>query len=187
MRKNFGVKPYLYPQPVFIIGTYGENNIPNAMNAAWGGMSEENQITMCLSRGHKTTKNILNKKAFTVSMATASTVVECDYFGIVSGNQEPNKIEKAGFTVTKSEFVDAPIINELPMTLECRFISYDEQTCQMIGEIVNISADEKILTDGKIDPEKLEPISYDPVNHYYLKVSQKVGNAYIDGKKLKNE
>lgn len=185
MRKNFGAKPYLYPQPVLIIASYGENDLPDAMNAAWGGISESNQVTMCLSSNHKTVENILKRKAFTISMGTANKVVECDYVGVVSGNDEPNKLAKAGFTVTKSELVDAPIINELPMAIECKLVSYNPETCQMIGEIVNVNAEEEILTNGNIDAEKLQAISYDPVNHDYLKVSGKVGKAFQDGMRLK--
>lgn len=186
MRKNFGAKPYLYPQPVFIIATYDENGTPDAMNAAWGGLSESAEISICLSPEHKTVKNILAKGAFTVSMADAAHVVECDYVGIVSANDVPNKLEKAGFHTTKAEFVDAPLIEELPMALECRFVSYDEETCRMVGEIINVNADERILDEnGKIDPAKLHPITYDPVHHTYLKLGEKVGNAFRDGAKLK--
>ena len=185
MRKNFGAKPYLYPQPVLIVSAYDENGKANAMNAAWGGISESHQVRMCLSNGHKTVKNILTMGAFTISVGTLEKVVECDYLGIVSGNSEPNKMEKAGFTTTRSEFVNAPIINELPLTLECKLISYDKETCQMVGDIVNVSVDESILTDDKIDPEKLQAISYDPVNHYYLKIGEKVVDAFEDGEKLK--
>lgn len=186
MRKNFGAKPYLYPQPVFIIATYDENGTPDAMNAAWGGLSESAEISICLSPEHKTVKNILAKGAFTVSMADAAHVVECDYVGIVSANDVPNKLEKAGFHTTKAEFVDAPLIDELPMALECRFVSYDEETCRMVGEIINVNADERILDEnGKIDPAKLQPITYDPIHHTYLKLGEKVGNAFRDGSKLK--
>lgn len=186
MRKNFGAKPLLYPQPVFIIATYGEDGTPDAMNAAWGGISESNEITMCLSAGHKTVKNILARGAFTVSMATAATVVECDYVGIVSGNNVPDKFEKAGFHAEKSEYVDAPIIKELPMAVECKFISYDPESCRMVGEIVNVSADEQILgDDGMIDVAKLDPITFDPMHHAYIRLGDKVGNAFSDGAKLK--
>ena len=156
------------------------------MNAAWGGISESTEISMCLSAGHKTVKNILARQAFTVSMADAAHVVECDYVGIVSANDVPDKLAKAGFHTTKSEFVDAPLIDELPMVLECRLISYDEESCRLVGEIVNVSADERILNaNGKIDPDKLEPITFDPVNNTYLKLGEKVGNAFKDGMKLK--
>ena len=131
-------------------------------------------------------KNIQARKAFTVSMADAAHVVACDYVGIVSGNKVPDKFEKAGFHATKSEFVDAPLIDELPMTLECTLVSYDPETCRLVGEIVNVSADERILDEnGKIDPAKLEPITFDPVNNAYLKLGEKVGNAFKDGMQLK--
>ena len=178
MRKNFGAKPILYPQPVFIIATYDEDGTPDAMNAAWGGISEENEITICLSASHKTTKNILARGAFTVSMATADHVAACDYVGIVSANDVPDKFARAGFHTTKSEFVDAPLIDELPMAVECKLISYDENTCRLIGEIVNVCADESILNEkGKVDPAKLRPITFDPMNNDYLVLGDKVGNV----------
>ena len=186
MRKNFGAKPYTYPQPVFIIATYGEDGTPDAMNAAWGGISEANEISMCLSAGHKTVKNILTRKAFTVSMADAAHVVECDYVGMVSGNDAPDKLEKAGFHTSKSEFVDAPLIDELAMAVECRLISYDPESCRLVGEIVNISVEESVLTaDGKVDVAKLAPIVFDPMNSAYHQLGEKVGNAFKDGLQLK--
>lgn len=185
MRKNFGVKPWVYPQPVLIIGTYDADGKPDAMNAAWGGQYEANQIMLCLG-AHKTTENIRLKKAFTVSFATASQVVAADYVGIVSEKDEAEKMQKSGFTTTKSEFVDAPVINELPLTLECRLLKFNEDGV-VIGEIVNVSADEGIL-DGKggIDAEKLDAIVFDPANAAYLRLGEKVGNAFSDGAKLKN-
>ena len=185
MRKNFGAKPITYPQPVFIIATYEENGVPDAMNAAWGGISEEKELSMCISEDHKTTKNVLMRRAFTVSMATADTVTACDYVGIVSGNKTPDKLARCGFTVTKSEFVDAPLIDQLPMAVECRLISYDPESCRMVGEIVNVCADESVLTDGKIDPMKLRPIVFDPMNSAYHVVGEKVGNAFRDGLALR--
>lgn len=185
MRKNFGSKSWLYPMPVLIIAAYDEEGVPNAMNAAWGGMFTDEHIGICISQGHKTTKNILATRAFTVSMATAEQVVACDYVGIVSGNRERDKVAKAGFTTERSEVVNAPIIKELPMTLECEMVSYDEENCHLVGRIVNVSADESILTDGKIDYAKLRPITYDPVNHHYVELGAKAGNAFSDGKKLK--
>ncbi len=186
MRKNFGAKPCLYPQPVFIIAAYAEDGTPDAMNAAWGGISEATEISLCLSPGHKTVKNILSRGAFTVSMATASTVVPCDYVGIVSGNAVPDKLVRAGFHASKAEFVDAPLIDELPMALECKLISYDPESCRLVGEIVNVCAEESILDEnGKIDPKKLDPITFDPVHHAYLRLGEKAGNAFSDGAKLK--
>lgn len=186
MRKNFGAKPWTYPQPVFIIATYDEDGRPDAMNAAWGGISDDTQISMCLSANHKTVKNILHRKAFTVSMADAEHVAACDYVGVVSGNNTPDKMEKAGFHVTKSDFVDAPVIDELPMAVECKLISYEEKTCRLVGEIVNVGIEERILTDdGKVDLQKFFPIVFDPINNDYLKLGEKVGNAFSDGMKLK--
>ena len=185
MRKNFGAKEMCYPMPVFIIGTYNDDGTPNAMNAAWGGVTEEAQLTICVEAEHKTAKNIQRRKAFTVSMGTAQYVTACDYVGIVSGNDEPDKFAKAGFHATKSEYVDAPLIDELPMALECEFLSYDEETGLLLGKIVNVCAEERILTDGKIDLGKFHPITYDPSGHGYYTLGEKVGNAFSDGKALK--
>ena len=185
MRKNFGAKPILYPEPVLIIAAYGEDGTPNVMNAAWGGLSEETEISMCLSPEHKTVKNILARGAFTVSVGTADTVVPCDYVGIVSGNKVADKFEKAGFHAVKSEFVDAPLIQELPLALECTLVSYDAETCRMVGRIVNVCADESMLTEGKIDPAKLRPIVFDGANHTYHVIGGQVGRAFHDGTALK--
>ena len=184
MKKNFGKQTYLYPMPVLIISTYDENGNANAMNAAWGGIHDTNQIGICIDPSHKTAKNLLAKKAFTVSIADAAHVAECDYVGIASGNKVADKLKKAGFTVAKSEFVDAPVINELPMCLECELVSYDESTGCMVGNIINVSAEESVLTDGKIDVSKLNAITYDPVNHNYIKLGEIAGKAFSDGKKL---
>ena len=144
MRKNFGAKPWTYPQPVFIVASYDENGVPDAMNAAWGGISDDTQISLCLSAGHKTVANILKSKAFTVSMADAQHVVECS------------------------------------------LVSYDSETCRLVGEIVNVSIDESILTDdGKTDMSRFSPIVFDPINSVYLKLGEKAGNAFKDGRKLK--
>ena len=183
MRKNFGAKPILYPQPVFIIGTYNEDGTPNAMNAAWGGISEENEISICVSDDHKTTGNLLARGAFTVSMATEDYIAECDYVGIASGSKVPDKLERCGFHTTKSAFVDAPLIDELSMAVECRLVSYDRESCRLVGEVVNVCADERVLTDGKIDPAKLRPIIFDGVHHSYHALGAKVGKAFSDGKK----
>lgn len=186
MRKNFGPKSFLYPMPVLIIATYNENGTANAMNAAWGCIADTDKIAIYIESSHKTMKNILSRKAFTVNVADTDHVVSADYVGVVSGNDDVNKFEKSGFSAVKSEFVDAPLIKELPMALECKLISYDIETELMIGEIVNVCADEKILNEkGKIDPFKLRPITYDPINHDYISLGEKVGNAFEDGLKLK--
>ena len=185
MRKNFGSKTWLYPMPVLIVGTYDENGTPDAMNAAWGGIYDTNLVMVCLDDSHKTTENIKKTKAFTVSFATANTVVPCDYVGIVSANDEPDKFTKAGFHAVKSEFVNAPVIEELPMALECKLLKFNEDGI-CIGEIVNVCADESVLDEnGKIDAKKLDPIIYDSVTHAYWNFGEKVGEAFSDGKKLK--
>ncbi len=185
MRKNFGPKTWMYPLPVLIVGTYDENGAPNAMNAAWGGIYDTNQVMLCLSEGHKTYKNIQARGAFTVSMATAEQVVACDYVGMESGNKVADKFQKAGFTASKSEFVDAPIINELPMTIECKLVGQTQEGI-LIGQILNISADESILdAGGNISPALLKPICYDSVHHLYRTLGDAVGHAFQDGAKLK--
>lgn len=184
MRKNLGAKTLVFPMPVFIIGTYDENGVANAMNAAWGGISEEREISICVDNRHKTAKNLLKNGAFTVSVATEQRVAECDYVGLVSGNDEADKLKKCGFTTTKSEFVNAPIINELPMALECKVKLYDEETCRLVGEIVNISCQESILNGDKIDVEKLKPIMYDGSNHVYRVMGSEIARAFSVGKKF---
>jgi flavin reductase (DIM6/NTAB) family NADH-FMN oxidoreductase RutF len=184
MRKNFGAKPMLYPMPVLIIGTYDENGTPNAMNAAWGGISEEKEISICISEDHKTTENILKSKAFTVSIPDIENAVAADYVGIVSGNDVPDKIARCGWTAVRSEFVNAPVFEELPLVLSCKLLSYDAQSCRLVGEIIEVSADEKILTHEKIDLTKFRPITYDPANHKYVALGAIVGNAFSDGKQL---
>ena len=186
MRKNFGAKAYCYPQPVFILGTYNDDGTSDAMNAAWGGISEESEISLCISAGHRTTKNLLRTGAFTVSMGTADTVAACDYVGLVSGNNSKDKLTKAGFHPVKSEFVDAPLFSELPVALECRVRSYDKETCRLVGEIVNVGADESVLDEnGNVDLRKLRPITFDPFNNTYAVIGETVGKAFSDGKKLK--
>lgn len=158
---HFGAQPWVYPRPVLIIAMY-------------------------LSGGHKTVKNILKRGAFTVSMGGAEHAAACDYVGIESGSNVANKLEKAGWHTTKSEFVDAPLIDELPMAVECRLVSYDPESCRLVGEIVNVSADEAVLgEDGRIDPDKLRPITFDPIHNTYRVLGEKVGNAFRDGTKLK--
>ena len=171
--------------PVLIVGTYDENGAPNAMNAAWGGIYDTNLVMVCLADDHKTTENIKKTGAFTLSFATAKTVVPCDYVGIVSANDEPDKFAKAGFHATKSEYVNAPIIDELPMTVECKLLKFNEDGI-CIGEIVNVSADESILDEkGKVDAKKLDPIIYDSVTHAYWNFGEPVGKAFSDGLKIK--
>ncbi len=185
MKKDLGAKTILYPMPVLIVGTFDENGVADAMNAAWGGISEENQISICIDSSHKTAKNVVKSGAFTVSVADKENVVACDYVGIVSANNEPGKLKIAGLDYTKSDKVNAPVFEKLSLTLECKLISYDEKSCRLVGEIVNVLADDKILTDGKVDLSKFSPITYDPVNHNYIALGEVVGKAFSDGKKLR--
>lgn len=184
MRKNLGVKTYLYPQPVMIIATYGKDGKANAMNAAWGGIADYDKIIVCLAN-HKTTENIALNNDFTISIGDAEHVVACDYVGVVSQNDDQNKMEKANFSVTKAQYVNAPIINELPLCIECKLIKILENDLYL-GKIINVNADERILDEnGKVSLEKFIPISYDPSTHGYYKVQGRVGNAFSDGNKLK--
>jgi flavin reductase (DIM6/NTAB) family NADH-FMN oxidoreductase RutF len=182
MRKDFGKKTIITPLPVVIIGTYDENGVPNAMNAAWAGQVDTDQIIISLAK-HKTTDNLERCGEFTVSFATADTVTASDYFGIETG-RKVNKIEKAGCHTHPSSRVNAPIIEEYPLTLECRMTSWDPGSGRMIGEIVSQQADESILTDGRVDVDKLKPIIFDPASHAYRVIGKVVGRAYSDGKQL---
>lgn len=185
MRKNFGSKPWFYPLPVLIIGTYDKNGTPDAMNAAWGGLYAADKVVLCLSAGHKTTKNILEKGAFTVSFADEEHMVPSDYVGLVSANSELNKLEKSGFHVTDSEYVDAPLIDELPVALECNFLKQTEDG-NIIGQIVNVSIDENVLdSEGALDMSKFRPVSFEPANNGYHVLGERVGTAFTDGGKLK--
>ena len=121
----------MFPMPVLMIGTYGEDGTPDVMNAAWGGITLEDEITICIDTSHKTWANIAARKAFTVAFGTADKVAACDYLGLVSGNKTPDKVKKSGFTLTKSEFVDAPVVNELPLVLECELVSMNEENCNV--------------------------------------------------------
>lgn len=183
MRKDFGPKAWVYPQPVLIVGTYAEKH-PNAMTAAWVGQYNKTQIILSLG-DNKTTENIRRNKAFTVGLATVDTLVKADYVGLVSGNDVPNKVEKAGFTVSKSYNVNAPIFNELPLTLECKLVRFNDDG-NIIGEIVNATVDEVYVDkDGNVDPSILKAIVYDPINADYYKIGEKAGHAFRDGEKLK--
>ncbi|MBQ3100211.1 MAG: flavin reductase family protein [Clostridia bacterium] len=186
MRKNFGPRPLIYPMPVLIIGSYGKDGTPDAMNAAWGGISESSEISICVGDNHKTTENILARKAFTVSIADVDNLIAADYVGIVSANNIPDKIAKAGWHTSKSDLVDAPLFEELPLCLECKLKSYDKESCRMVGEIVNVCADERILDkNGKIDLLKFRPITYNPDANTYVVLGETVGKAFSDGKNIK--
>lgn len=187
MRKKLNLTEGIFPMPVLMVSTYNEDGSVNVMNAAWGTMQERGNVALNLSESHKTVKNIKARGAFTVSIADAAHVVEADYFGVVSGNNETRKFENSGLTAVKSELVDAPIINEFPLCLECEFIEYqnDELGIGVIGKVVNITADEKVMVGDKIDMSLVNAIAFDPYTHGYYKVTERVGEAFKDGLKLK--
>lgn len=185
-RKDFGAEPYLYPMPVLVVAAYDKNGEANALLASWAGIIGRKEISLSLSSRHKTVENILYSKEFTISIGTEDTHVSCDYLGLVSGNRIPNKLEKSGFTISKSQKINAPIINELPMVLECRLESYDSEKGRLIAQIINVSVCESVLSDeGKVDISKLRPITFDRFNRDYVGLGKKVGNAYKDGSALR--
>ena len=187
MRKNIETTAAIFPMPVLMIGTYNEDESVDVMNAAWGMMIDRNIIALNLTETHKTVKNIKQRKAFTVSIANSTNVVAADYLGIVSANNTPNKFANSGLTATKSENIDAPIINEFPICMECEFIEYqdDEYGAGVIGKIVNVTADENVMNGDMVDISKLNAIAFDPYTSGYYKIGEKVGNAFREGNKLK--
>ena len=187
MKKKIKITEGIFPMPVLMVAAYDEEGKVNVMNAAWGTMQERNQVALNLTESHKTVKNIKARKAFTVSIADAKHVVEADYFGVVSGNNEPDKFAKSGLTATKSDVVDAPVINEFPVCLECEFIEYqhNEYGIGVIGKVVDIIADEEVMKDGNVDISLLDAIAFDPYTHGYYRIGERVGEAFKDGLKLK--
>ena len=187
MRTKLKITEGIFPMPVLLIATYNEDGSVNVMNAAWGTMQERNIVALNLTETHKTVQNIKARKAFTVSIADAAHVVEADYFGIASGNDVADKLAKSGLTATKAETVDAPVINEFPLCLECEFIEYQDNKygCGVIGKVVNVTADESVMVNGKPDMSLVAAIAFDPYTHGYYKVAERVGEAFKDGLKLK--
>ena len=173
----------ILPEAVFIIGTYDEAGVPNAMNAAWGTQTDFNEITISLSK-HKTTENLEKTGAFTVAFGTVDTVTICDYFGVETG-RKVNKIEVAGCHVRKSDKVNAPIIEEFPLTLECKVKSWSAEEGILVGEIVAETADDSIITDGRVDLDKMKPIIYDSAIHAYRGIGPVIATAFEEGLKLK--
>ena len=184
MKQSFN-KGFVTPHPVFIIATYDENGNPDAMNAAWAGQVGMNKLSISLSP-HKTTQNIKTNREFTVSFATEEYFEACDYVGIVSGDKVSDKLEKCGFTVTKSDIVNAPVIDQLPVAIECRVIELQEEfnETRVVAEIVGMKADDSVITNGKVDLEKLKPIMFDSVALCYRKIGANIGGAWNAGKKF---
>lgn len=187
MRKKLNITEGIFPMPVLMIATYNEDGSVNVMNAAWGTMQERDHVALNLTETHKTVKNIKARGAFTVSIADAAHVLEADYLGVVSGNNVTNKFENSGLTASKAEMVDAPVINEFPLCLECEFVEYQNSKygCGVIGKVVNVTADESVMVGDKIDMSLVNAIAFDPYTHGYYKVTERVGNAFKDGLQLK--
>ena len=187
MRTRLNITEGILPMPVLMIATYNEDGSVNVMNAAWGTMQERNMVALNLTESHKTVKNIKARGAFTVSIADAAHMVEADYFGIESGNKVSDRFARSGLTAEKAETVDAPVINEFPICLECEFVEYqsNEYGCGVIGKVVNVTADESVMADGRIDMSLVNAIAFDPYTHGYYRVTERVGNAFKDGLKLK--
>ena len=187
MRTKLNITEGIFPMPVLMIATYNEAGTVNVMNAAWGTMQERNVVALNLTESHKTVINIKKRGAFTVSIADAAHVVEADYFGVESGNKVADKFARSGLTASKAENVDAPVINEFPLCLECEFIEYqdNEYGCGVIGRVVNVTADESVINNGKVDMSLVNAIAFDPYTHGYYKVAERVGDAFKDGLKLK--
>lgn len=187
MRTKLKVTEGIFPMPVLMIATYNEDGSVNVMNAAWGTMQERGTVALNLTESHKTVKNIKSRGAFTVSIADASHLVEADYFGVESGNNVSDKFARSGLTAAKAEAVDAPVINEFPLCLECEFIEYqrNEYGCGVIGKVVNVTADEHVMVDGNPDMSLVDAIAFDPYTHGYYRVTERIGEAFKDGLKLK--
>ena len=187
MKKDLGAKPFMYPLPVLIVGTYGEDGTPDAMNVAYGGILNAARLQINIGVRHKTSDNIKLRKEFTVGIADKANLVPADYVGIVSGHDTEDKIAKTGWTAVKSKTVDAPVFEELPITLECRVeeINQYDKTLRIVAEIVNTVADDSVLDEeGNVDADKLQAISYDPSTHAYRILGEAVGQAFSDGGKL---
>ena len=187
MRTKLNITEGIFPMPVPMVATYNADGSVNVMNAAWGTMQERGTVALNLTETHKTVKNIKARGAFTVSIADAAHVVEADYFGVVSGNREAKKFEKSGLTAQKSELVDAPIILEFPLCLECEFLEYQDVDygVGVIGKVVRITADEGVMDGERVDMTKVDAIAFDPYTHGYYRVAERVGEAFKDGLKLK--
>ena len=185
MRKQLNITEGIFPMPVLMVATYNEDGTVNVMNAAWGTMQERDTVVLNLTETHKTVKNIKARGAFTVSIADAAHVVQADYFGVVSGNNTPGKFENSGLTASRSEVVDAPVVNEFPLCLECKFIEdqSNEYGCGVIGKVVRVTADESVMKGDKPDMALVNAIAFDPYTHGYYRVTERVGEAFKDGRK----
>lgn len=187
MRTKLDITEGIFPMPVLMIATYNTDGSVNVMNAAWGTMQARDTVILNLTESHKTVQNIKERGAFTVSIADAAHVVEADYFGVESGNHTTDKFAKSGLSAIKAEKVDAPVINEFPICLECEFIEYQNNKygCGVVGKVLNVTADNRVTENGKINMALVNAIAFDPYTHGYYKVTERVGEAFKDGFRLK--
>jgi len=187
MKKELGINPFLFPMPVLMIATYGDNDVVDVMNMAWGGICAENMVSLNIGEDHKTMENIKKRGAFTLSIADIPHIEEADFFGIVTGNKMADKFERSGLTAVKSAKVDAPIVDEFPLTLECKVVEAKNEVYgyHVIGEIVGVLADDAVLdAKGKIDPKKLNAFVFDQFQSGYYAIGEKVGQAWHTGAPL---
>ena len=184
MKQDLGVVQAVYPMPVLMVAAYGENDKVNVMNAAWGMICNEDRIALFIDEDHKTTQNILNRKAFTVSIADRKHMDVADFFGIATGNKMADKFERTGYTATKSRHVDAPIVEEFPVVMECELaevVETESMYC-IVGKIVNTAAEESVLDEnGKVNPAKLDALIFDQFQHGYYVSGEQVGKAWNAG------
>lgn len=184
MMKDLGVHPFLYPMPTYMIGTYNEDGTVDEMMMAWGGICAENMVALNLEADHKTVANLRARNAFTLAVPGTDTIRESDFFGIASSNKMADKFERSGLHAVKSARVDAPIVTEYPLTLECRVVEFQDQPygLRVLGEIVNVLADEKVLDEkGRIDAAKLNAFAFDQMRNGYYALGDKVGQAWSSG------
>ena len=184
MKKDLGVKDYAFPMPVLMIATYCDDGTVDVMNMAWGGICAENMVSLNIGEEHKTSENIKKRGAFTLSIADIPHIEAADFFGIASGNKMPDKFARTGFTAVKSEKVDAPIVEEFPLTLECRVVEAKQEVYgfHVIGEIVGVLAEDSVLDEkGKVDPTKLNAFVFDQFQSGYYAIGEKVGQAWHTG------
>lgn len=187
MRKDLGSQPALFPMPVLMVAAYDENGTVQVMNAAWGMISAMDKVALFIDEDHATTKAIRQTKAFTVSLADRDHMDVADFFGIATGNKMADKFARSGYHAEKSAHVNAPVITEFPVTMECELaeITETENLHAVVGKIVNVSADEKVLSDnGKVDPQKLNALVFDQFQSGYYVATEKVGRAWNAGKDL---
>lgn len=187
MKKDLGAIPAVFPMPVLMVAAYDENGVPCVMNAAWGTICDMDKIALIISEGHKTTKNIKVSKAFTVALADKEHMAEADFFGIATGNKMPDKFEKSGCHTEKSKFVNAPVVTEFPVTMECELaeIVETDNLYAVIGSIKNVCADEAVLDEnGRINPEKLNALIFDQFQHGYYVAGERVGKAWNAGRDM---